>query len=346
MDLKFNPNLKSSSKQGIFGLPCSQEEANVIFLPIPWDVTTSYKAGSSKGPRAILKASDQIDLFDLEYGNAYEQGLFMQKEKTWIKALNKNSRPIAKKIIDAPEEKISKSKTLTNSLKKINNVSIKINNFVYSQCQEILAQGKIPAVVGGDHSVPYGAIKAASENHKNLGILHFDAHSDTRKSYMGFIHSHASIMYNVAEDLSVKKIVQVGIRDFCQEEFLYTKNNKKFEVFYDLDIQRKKLSGVKFLNLANAVIDGLPKNVYISFDIDALDPKLCPNTGTPVPGGLDFYEIGLILNRLVESKRKIVGFDLVEVAPSLQKNNDWDANVGMRVLYKLACASISSNQRQ
>jgi len=163
---------------------------------------------------------------------------------------------------------------------------------------------------------------------------------------MGFIHSHASIMYNVAEDLSVKKIVQVGIRDFCQEEFLYTKNNKKFEVFYDLDIQRKKLSGVKFLNLANAVIDGLPKNVYISFDIDALDPKLCPNTGTPVPGGLDFYEIGLILNRLVESKRKIVGFDLVEVAPSLQKNNDWDANVGMRVLYKLACASISSNQRQ
>lgn len=341
----FDPNVKASSSCGIFGLPFSESESKMVYLPIPWDVTTSYQAGTSAGAKAILKASEQIDYFDLEYGDAYLCGLYMQPQKKWIQSLNKKTRPSAEKIIDAPEEKLATSKILQKTLASVNAASDKLNTGVEKMCLDLLDQGKIPVLVGGDHSIPYGAIKAYAKHHKSFGILHFDAHSDTRDAYMGFQHSHASIMRNVAQDIAeVKKITQVGIRDFCDEEFEFTKKNKKFSVFYDLDMQRKKLEGVKFSTLAKKIVSTLPKKVYISFDIDGLDPKFCPHTGTPVPGGLDYMEVLYILHEVVKSGRVIIGFDLVEVCPAKDKSDEWDANVGMRLLYKLSAACLSSQK--
>ena len=219
-----------------------------------------------------------------------------------------------------------------------------MNKEIYKETKALLDKNKISIVVGGDHATPFGAIKAYAEKYKGLGILHFDAHSDTRIAYMGFENSHASIMHNVMEKIpAIGKLVQVGIRDFCEQEFTYTRENKKIEVYFDQNLARRKMSGENFQKIAKEIVAHLPEHVYISFDIDGLDPRFCPHTGTPVPGGLDYQEVMLIINELVTSGKKLVGFDLVEVAPSPKdKNDEWDANVGMRLLYKMTSASLAT----
>lgn len=338
-----DPNAKASSADGIYGLPFKEAEAKVVFLPIPWDVTTSYQAGTSTGPEAILRASEQIDFFDLDYVDAYQAGLFMKKESSAIKKLNTAGRALAKKIIDADDATLAKSKTLQASLKKVNEICEQLNAEVYKDTKKLLDQDKISVVVGGDHATPFGAIKAYAEKFPGMGVLHFDAHSDTRIGYMGFVNSHASIMYNVMEKIpNVKKLVQVGIRDFCEQEFNYTRDNKKIDIYFDQHLHERKLSGESFQKIAKEIVSKLPEKVYISFDIDGLDPRFCPNTGTPVPGGLDYPEVIYIINELVRAKKTIVGFDLVEVAPHPKKTDEWDANVGMRLLYKMTSATLAS----
>jgi len=337
-----DPNQKASAKDGIYGLPFSESESQIVFLPIPWDVTTSYQAGTSKGPEAILKASEQIDFFDLDYVDVYKVGLHLRKIPTNLKKMNARGRGLATKIINASESEIDRSKTLKKALNEVNQLSEELNQYIYSQCQKLLQNKKTPIILGGDHSTPFGAIKAYSEQFKDLGILHIDAHSDTRNAYMGFKHSHASIMYNVLENISgIKKLIQVGIRDFCEDEFLYTQKNKKVTVFFDKKIQEHKMKGHSFSSLADKIVAGLPQNIYISFDIDGLDPRYAPHTGTPVPGGLEYAEFIELLHAIVRAGKKIVGFDLVEVAPNLKdKNDEWDANVAMRLIYKMAGASM------
>jgi agmatinase len=342
MSVMIDPNAKASSKAGIFGLPFKETDAKVVFLPVCWDATTSYRPGTHKGPDAILRASDQIDFFDLEYGSAYEHGLFMQKAPSKIKTLNAATRVLAQEIIDADDDKIAKSKMLQQKLKKVNDACERLNEWVYEETKRSLDSGKMSIVVGGDHATPFGAIRAYAEKYPGLGILHFDAHSDTRDAYMGFEWSHASILRNVLEKIpDVSKVVQVGIRDFCEEEYLYIQKNPKLETYFDLELARRKQAGENFASIAAAVVAGLPKQVYITFDIDGLDPKFCPHTGTPVPGGLDYHEMLLILREVIASGRELVGFDLVEVAPG-PKGDEWDANVGMRLLYKMTAAALAS----
>lgn len=339
-----DPNAKASSKDGIYGLPFKEQEAQVVYIPVPWDVTTSYQAGTSKGPGAILAASEQIDFFDLDFIDAYQAGLHMKKESAKIKKLNLDGRLLAKKIIDADDEQMAKNKILQKTLVRVNQICEELNQEVYKETKALLDLGKIPVVVGGDHATPFGAIKAYAEKYPKLGVLHFDAHSDTRIAYMGFTNSHASIMHNVMEKIpGVSKLVQVGIRDFCEQEYIYTRDNKKVEVYFDQTLSRRKMSGENFQKIAKEIVAHLPEHVYISFDIDGLDPRFCPNTGTPVPGGLDYQEVMLIINELIASGKKLVGFDLVEVAPNPKdKSNEWDANVGMRLLYKMTSASLAS----
>jgi agmatinase len=194
-----------------------------------------------------------------------------------------------------------------------------------------MGKNKLVGLVGGDHSVPLGYLEALGEKHNNFGILQIDAHHDLRKSYEGFHFSHASIFFNALKINSVSKLVQVGIRDYCDEEVEIVQNEPgRITVFYDQQIKENQFNGLTWKEQCDSIIQELPDEVYISFDIDGLDPKLCPGTGTPVPGGLDFFEINFLLKKLVESGRKIIGFDVCEVGQHV-----WDANVGARILYKL-----------
>ena len=339
--MNFDPN-SAAQHEGIFGLPYSEKEASLIFLPVPWEATTSYGGGTSKGPKAILEASYQVDLYDLECGRPYEAGYFLLEESKKIRAWNKEAKTLAQKIIAVGGD-ITGNKKLEKALRRVNELSQLVNQEVENASSAVLEKGKILALIGGDHASPLGALHAIAKKYKKFGILHIDAHSDTRKAYEGFTYSHASIMYNALEEIpGIQKIVQVGIRDFCEEEMEYIrKQGDRMNVHFDLDIARRKNSGDSFAIISESIIEDLPENVWVSFDIDGLDPRFCPHTGTPVPGGIDFHEALKILHDLARSGKKIIGFDLNEVAPG-PKNDEWDANVGARLLYKMAAYCLVS----
>jgi agmatinase len=271
----------------------------------------------------------------------------MLPESRDIRDWNEKGKAHATRIIEVGGA-IGTNSDLKHDLETVNRFGEKLNAAVYSEVKRLYAAGKIPGVVGGDHSVPFGAIQAAGEVYKSFGVLHFDAHSDTRDAFEGFQWSHASIMRNVLDRVpSVTKLVQVGIRDVCEEEIEYTHLKKsRMQVFSDRDCSRRRLDGVSFGQIARDIVAALPHDVWISFDIDGFDPRLCPHTGTPVPGGLDFNEANLIFSTLVKSGRRIIGFDLNEVSPNLKDSGDeWDANVGARLLYKLCAWALASQSK-
>ncbi len=340
----FDPNSAAEEGSGIFGLPVKEKDATLVYLPVPWEAPTSYGGGTAHAPSASLKASHQVDLFDGQILKPYEPGLFCLPESKKIQAWNKKAKAAAQKVIAAGGVD-PRNKTLQKSAHVVNELSEKLNEEVYREARRLMDSGKIVALIGGDHSTPYGAIRAASEKFQNLGLLHFDAHHDMRKAYEGFTHSHASILYNLIETLpKIGPVVQVGIRDYCEQEADYAQSKKNIvSVFYDSEIKASLFQGEPWQGIVSRLISSLPEKVWITFDIDALDPRLCPHTGTPVPGGLDFDQAIFIIAQVARSGRKIIGFDLNEVSPGLKSSEgEWDANVGARLLYKMSAWTLLS----
>lgn len=344
--MKFDPNAAATADSGIFGLPFDEKESALLLYPVPWEATTSYGGGTGEGPAAILEASRQVDLYDADVLKPYEAGLHMLPENREIRSWNVEAKALAARVIDAAGV-TQGDRELEAALQAVNAASERVNLDVERATQRILSGEKIPGIVGGDHSVPFGALKAIAGKNPSFGILHFDAHLDLRNAYEGFQWSHASIMHNVLERIpAVSKLVQVGIRDFCEEEMDYARSQgARVRVFTDRELTRRKFQGASWDQVAREIVEQLPKEVWVSFDIDGLDPRYCPHTGTPVPGGLEFQEANYILSLVVQSGRKIIGFDLNEVAPHPEwpeGGDEWDANVGARMLYKLCAWTLAS----
>lgn len=342
----FDASEAKSSEFGIFGIPVSEKTARLILLPVPWEVTTSYGKGASLGPEIIRQASEQVDLFDLETGKAYEVGYYMKPISKELLAKNKVMKAKAQEVIKLRTNMDTNLVHQEKLVQEVNAACEQMTEQVYLEAKAVLASGKLLGLIGGDHSTPLGAIRAISESVKgDFGILHIDAHADLRCAYQGFTQSHASIMYNVmSSDFRPKKLVQVGIRDFCEEEFDFINNHPKtMKTFFDVDNKRRQLQGETWAHVVADIVKELPRNIYVSFDIDGLDPALCPNTGTPVAGGIQMNEIFYLLRSVVESDRKIIGFDLNEVSPGESGESEWDGNVGARILYKLCGWTIVSN---
>jgi agmatinase len=340
----FDPNSVGNPNNNIFGLPFTEEESRLIILPIPWEVTVSYNAGTSRAPDHIFTASLQVDLFDPEIKDAWKQGFFMRTPDKKILMKSDYLRKEAELYINyiSQGEIVGDNKFMCKTLKEINLGSLFLNDWVYQQTKELLDQGKLVGVLGGDHSTPFGYFKAIGDTVGDFGILQIDAHCDLRNAYEGFNYSHASIMYNSIEQIpQLKKLVQVGIRDYCEEELDYKNaTNGRIVTYFDKDIKERQFEGDTWKQVVEEIIGHLPQNVFISFDIDGLDPKLCPHTGTPVQGGFQTDQVFYMFKKLLQSGRRIVGFDLNEVGVS---HDEWDENVGARVLYKLCNLLIASN---
>jgi len=327
-------------KGNLFGLPYSPDNANVVIVPIPWEVTVSFSTGTASGPQAILEASSQIDLYHRDIANVSKLGVAMLPITGKMQAENNHLRTLAEKHIRSLEQ-YGQSDVDEILSDQINAACENLNVYVQATCSNLLKAGKLVGVLGGDHSTPLGFMRALSEKFYRFGILQIDAHADLRKSYEGFQYSHGSIMYNALKLSAVDKVVQLGIRDFCEEEAkMIQKSGNRIKTFFDSELKAGFYEGKSWATQCEEIIRELPDLVYISFDIDGLDPKLCPHTGTPVPGGLDFAQIVFLLKQIVMSERKIIGFDLCEVA-----GDKWDANVGARVLWELCNWMAVSHKR-
>lgn len=333
---RFDAGAAAAPGAGVFGLPFSRAESRVVLLPVPFDATTSYKPGTAAGPAAIFEGSMQVDLYDRRLGRVYERGIWWDKKGMSLRAASREAARAARPVIDAggADPKNARHRA---ACAKVNGACEKVNAFVERHTRAVLEDGKVPGLVGGEHSVPFGAIKAVAERFPGVGLLHLDAHMDFRECFEGFAWSHASIMHNVLTRIpGVGKIVQVGIRDFSEDELEFGRSlGNRAEVHFDDVWAEHLLAGRSFVELAQRALEGLPPLVYVSFDIDALEPPLCPNTGTPVPGGLTFNQAVVLLSMLVQSGRRVVGFDLVEVAPGPSPGPEIDAICGARLLYKL-----------
>jgi agmatinase len=228
------------------------------------------------------------------------------------------------------------------TLEKINAQCESLRQTVYENTKALLNDGKLIVLLGGDHSTPLGYVQALAEQHKKFSVLQIDAHADLREAYENFEYSHASIMYNILENIPGANLTQVGIRDYCEEEANYADNSKRVNTFYDKDLKQAAYKGKLWHDQVQEIVNTLENKVYLSFDIDGLDPKLCPNTGTPVAGGFEVEEILYLIEQVLESGRTLIGIDLCEIAPG---KDEWDANVGARLLYKLCNLLGKSNGR-
>lgn len=325
-----DPNGPGIKSNGIFGLPFTEDDSEIVIIPVEWDVTTSFRDGTSKTPETLRELSPQIELFHPKRGHFWKKGIAYSDLKNDYKKITETLRIDAKSIIEQLEENLELTPILKKFQSDINKESEKLNNTIYEHTLDLLKKNKKTILLGGDHSCSFGHIKALSDSIKNVSILQIDAHMDLREKYEGFSHSHASIIRNIKELTSVKKITQVGIRDFCEEEKIYAAENN-ITVFYDSDLKENAYIGKNWHSQCEDIINTLTDNVYITLDIDGLTPANCPNTGTPVPGGLEYSETIYLLEMLKQSKKTIVGADLVEVSP----HGEVDTIIGMQLLYQL-----------
>jgi agmatinase len=340
----FDPNITSNPNNNIFGLPFTEDEARLVILPVPWEVTVSYGAGTARAPEHIFPASLQIDLYDADIPEGWKQGFFLKDIDRKVLLKSDYLRKEAELYIDyiAKGEAVEENLFMTKTLKEVNEGGVFLNKWVYEQTKGLIERNKLVGLLGGDHSTPLGFFKAIAEKYGSFGILQIDAHCDLRKAYQGFVYSHASIMYNTLQEIpQVERLVQLGVRDYSEEEWAYIFNsNYRVITYFDRELKERVFDGQTWKQIAEEIISKLPDKVFISFDVDGLDPKLCPNTGTPVHGGLETEQVFYIFNKLVKSGKKIIGFDLSESGVG---ETDWDSNVSARLLFKLCNLIVASN---
>ncbi len=348
---QFNPNDVGKTTNNIFGLPFTIDESEIVIIPVPWDISVSNKPGTANGPSAILSASFQVDLYDPDFPDLWKLGIAVKNiSNEWLVKNNK-LRPDVDEYIEFLGEgnNLSDDEEMQKICSQANEACKELKDWVKSESLHYLKKGKMVAVIGGEHSVFLGLLQALLERYNDIGILQIDAHMDLRKAYENLEFSHASVMYNALKFNQVSKLVQVGVRDYCEEEIKSVINYKdRISVFTDAQIKQELFAGKVWKDICHEIVEELPDNVYVSFDIDGLDPSLCPNTGTPVPGGLRFEEANYLFSTLVDSGRKIVGFDLCEVASGnalIDNHQGIDENTGARLLYKLCGWMARSNNK-
>ena len=261
----FDPDAPAEH-DGLFGLPHARHDARVLVVPVPMDATTSFGQGTAHAPSAVLTASHQVDLSLPEFGDPWRAGIAMDAAPPGVEsdcALAAANAPLARKGD-------------TGALHRVNAASERIAHALYEWTNGVLTSRQIPAVLGGDHSVPLGAIRAAASHQPGLGILHIDAHADLREAYEGFEQSHASIMYNVLQDTNVANILQIGLRDVGQREREFAEREDRLRWLTDAEIRRRTHRGEPMSEILLDGLQHLPETLWISFDVDGLDPSLCP----------------------------------------------------------------------
>ena len=271
----------------------SAEKAKVVLLPVPFDGTSTWGKGADKGPEAFLEATDNMELYDIETDSeVYREGIYLASPLDGFQS---------------PEAMV---------------------DGVHKTVKEYINRNKMVTLVGGEHSISIGAIRAFNEYYKNLTVLQIDAHADLRKEYNGSKYNHACALYEANETTN---LIQVGIRSMDHAESLVMDRDK---VFFAHEMVTDDF-------WMDNVLDLMTDTVYITFDLDALDPSIMPSTGTPEPGGLLWYETLDFLKRVFDEKN-VVGFDIVELCPNnLDRSPDF---LAAKLYYKMLSYKFSQTE--
>ncbi len=303
----------------VFESKSNPESARFIVVPVPFDATASYRKGSALAPYAVLEATHQVDTFDLEFPDNVKSNVYVDDPIREAYELNEIGRHLYSQSLSGNKR----------SLDALNGVCESVLSSVYSRVNYWIDQNKIPVVIGGDNSTSLGSILSHSKRFSDLSILHFDAHADLRTGFQGIKFSHAAVMSNVLS-MTKSNITQVGVRDLSEDEFhLIMNSNGRVIPFFAKDIWLSK-QNEPFEVVSDRVASTLSRNVYVCFDMDAFDISMVPNTGTPVPGGLNWWQVNSVIRSVVNSGRKIVGFDINESAA-----DGSDPILAARMLHKL-----------
>lgn len=293
MDLKtFNPNGVGVDNGAYYGLPFTPEEAALVLVSAPWDVTVSYGAGTALAPDALIEASTQLDLYDASAPGAWLGGIATADIDYSLLEESRKLRADAERVIEHLEEGgAPDDERIERRLRRINEGCAAMNDNIYRQARQWLSQGKVVGLVGGDHSTPYGLIRAVAEKESSLGILHIDAHCDLREAYEGFEFSHASIMFNVLRDLpQVRKFVQVGVRDYCDAEAERAASDGRISMFDSRSLARAGFAGTTWAESCRRIVDELPRwSISVSTSTDS-PSNIVPIRALP-------FRAALLLNR-------------------------------------------------
>lgn len=338
----FDPNGTANTGNNIFGLPFGVDDSRLVFIPVPWDVTTSNHQGTHKGPGMILQQSYQIDLYDPSAVNAWQEGMAMEPIDTSLVQKNHQLRSKAEQVITFLEsgKKVEDNKHIEELVETVNTGCSNMIAGLEHKCLQYIANGQLPFLVGGDHSVSTGLIRALARHHDHFGILQIDAHADMRNAYQGFLHSHASVMHHAMLNDRVSKIIQAGVREFCDEERRFmSKHPARLHAYTDHTLHKRLFGGASWDSICREIVGHLPDKLYVTFDVDGLDPANCPGTGTPVPGGLSFNQALYLLETALKSGKRFIGADLVETGPGIT-----DGIISSRLLFRMAGMVIKSNQ--
>lgn len=327
----------------LFNLPFRAETARLIISPVPWEVTLPTYVGTSRAPEHILRTSQRLypNLDGME--ESWKQGLFMPEVDKHMLMRSDYLRKEAELYIRFLMEggNLAENEFLRKTLEEVNRGCGEMTDQVYGRCSGLLKQGKLVGILGGDHSTALGLIRALGEKEGAFGILQIDAHCDLRSNYLGFTSSHATVMRNALDQVpTLETLAQVGVRDYIEEELgLINEQPGRIIPFFDARLWENRFQGMTWTEQCDRIISVLPGKVYLSLDIDGLDPKLCPRTCFPVPGGLELSEVYFLLEKLLSSGRKLIGFDLTEVSYG---PDEWDAQVASGLLFRLAGLLIRS----
>lgn len=329
----FNPD-ENGHPNYAFGIPAEEENAGIVIIPAPWEPTVSYGRGTSKAPGIIKKASQQIDIYDIFWGEPWRAGWFMREEQP---AHKEKSNYLTEQVDRLRESDSSNAE----KLKEVDDECRNFLNELGNDCQEVLTRQQFPVIVGGEHTCALPLINALAKK-ETFGILQIDAHADLHPQFEGLTYSHATVMHQALKEDNVQSIVNVGLRDFAAREArIIGENSDRYIPYLGSSIAERLYDGGKWRNICNEIVYDLPDKVYISFDIDGLEPWLCPGTGTPVPGGLEYFQAIALLREIVEAGKQIIGFDLSETAPS---ETNLGGNTASRILYNLCSAVTVSNK--
>lgn len=326
----------------LFGLdPSLEPGAAVLIIPAPFEATASHGRGTSHAPTRVVEASPQVDLYDPAFPDAWQAGIALQDADPRIAALDARASEAVARAVAAWEAGVPRAGRVADTA-IVDDCTTQVADILAASVGAALDGGQVPGVLGGDHSVALGGLQAALSRVPNLGVLHIDAHADLRPAYQGFRHSHASILWNVLHGpVPPAVLVSVGLRDLCAQEAALAASHPAIHAHMDRDLARAAAQGVAWSAQVSRILAPLPRDVWITFDIDGLDPTLCPTTGTPVPGGLAWHDAVALLEAVAQRGHRVVGFDLTEVGDAA-----WDANVGARLLLKLATLAIHCRARE